>query len=505
VYHVRVKWLIKTRAGRIVVRLLVLALVVGFVYWRFFTPKIHTAGLEDVSAVVPKSLLQTNPKDPDAEMRLTSLIAAINKFRAQDFRAVINRMQSDEDRARAADKIWNDGRLSQVLHILASGPIRIPTSVISKSVAESSASTENTLGELSKIRQLERALIESAAAYRHTGKGAQSQGCLMAVLTISNKFWDMQGPLTYYLEAISVETSAMKAVADAALDPRTSPQDCDVLLKAIPPAPVVDDSLTTSMRNEFNWEVLPKLTDPYKDFKEPEAEAKDSDPDTTTPFDLGFKTSYDSIETATALGKSFSIGIENAARPLSRYNDGARQIQQKAATKLPLPPDLTKLKGFGRKMEKFRFRVITYNTDNYYGRVLITDEISDLALVEMSDRWRALRNSVRVALGSREYRASHGGAMPATADQFGAVLGVWPSDPYDGGPMKYNAGNEVVYSIGSNLVDDGGLVSGPSSSAKDVGISLKISAPSQPLKKPVAAGRAGPPPRISSPPITPPR
>ena len=463
-----------------VTRVVVLAAVLGFAYWRFFIPKIHTASEADIAAVVPKTLLQTTPPDPDAEKRLKTLVAAINKYDTKAFRSVINRSQPDEVRAKAADALWNDGRLNQILSILDSGEIRIQPSDLRKSADESSAATEDTLGELSRIKQLERALIESASVYRQTGHSMQSLACLLETLKISDKFWSMQGPLTFYLEAFSVESSATRAVQEAAADPRTTPADCSLLLKAMIPSPIIDDCLINSMKNEFNWEVLPKLPDPYKDFKEP-VEAPDGDSiDTVTPFDLGFKTSYNAIETATELGKSFSVGIENAGRPYSKYSDAARQIQQKAAAKLPMPPDLSKLKGFGKKLEKFKFRITTYNTDNYYGRVMITDEISDQALVEMSARWRALRNTVRVLLASRVYRASHGGALPTTIEQFGPVLGVWPADPYDASPLKYNAERKVVYSIGQNLKDDGGKISGPSSSALDVGVSLNLVTSSTP-------------------------
>jgi hypothetical protein len=31
-----------------------------------------------------------------------------------------------------------------------------------------------------------------------------------------------------------------------------------------------------------------------------------------------------------------------------------------------------------------------------------------------------------------------------------------PRDPFDGAPFRYSAGRRLVYSVGENLVDDGG-------------------------------------------------
>lgn len=476
-YHVDVNWLIKTRAGRLVSRLAGLCMAACFVYWRFLTPKIHTASTSEIISLLPKELIDSRQPDKQAESRLAALVTAVDKFDPKRFRPIIDGNESDEFRSKAAEGLWNDGRLAEIERILKSGPIQIVPPADGTPFEQAERAKEEALLNIAKIRQLIRPLLQSALVYRRTGRSAQAVQIMLSALTVSERFWELQGPLRFYLDAFGVETSAMKAVSEAAQDPRTSPKDCEVLLKAIPPAPALDDYLVTSLRNEFSWSVLPGLSDPYRDFKEA---ADSDDADIVSPFELGFKTSYDAAETATQIGKSFIIGMQNAARPYSQYQDGARQIQMKAAAKLPMPPDLSKLKGIGRKLEKYRFKVTTYNTDNYYGRVIIMDELSDLALVEMSDRWRAMREAVRVELASRIYRASHLGALAPSPQGYVSLLGPWPMDPFDGSPMKYSAPRQVVYSVGQNLVDDGGRVSGTPSSALDVGLSLAISEPSRP-------------------------
>jgi len=495
-----VKWFVKTKPGRVATRLIILALVAVIVYWRFFTPKIHTASEADIASIVPADLMKAAPADKDAEDRMVKLVAAIGKYEPRTFGPVITKSKSDDERVKAADGLWSDGRLAEILKVFSSGPIHMTSTQISKVGADSGSSIGETMGDLDKIKQLQRALLESAAGYRHTGHAAQALNSMLAATTIAEKVWDIQGPLSFYMEALSLETGAMRAVGDAAQDPRTSPQDCEALLKDIPPAPIIDDYLVNSLKNEFVWEKAPRIADPYKDFKETPDESQLDAEEMTSRSDLGFKTSYDATETATELGKLFTAGIENAQKPLSQYKDVGHQIQLKAITGLPPIPDLSRFKGSSRRMEKFKFKVKTYNTDNYFGRLLISEEMSDKVLVEMSCRWRALRNAARVSLASRIYRASHGGSLPKTTSDFGPVLGVWPADPVDGQPMKYNTSREVAYSIGQNMKDDGGQVAGPLSSAKDVGLSLVVLPPSKPFMAAKQAPPGAPPPRFGGPP-----
>ena len=83
-------------------------------------------------------------------------------------------------------------------------------------------------------------------------------------------------------------------------------------------------------------------------------------------------------------------------------------------------------------------------------------------------------NATRVFLASRVYRAAHGGTLPATTAGFLPLVGAWPQDPYNGKPMIYNAKTEKVYSVGENLVDDGGDFGIDLSKSLDIGISLKL-------------------------------
>jgi hypothetical protein len=70
------------------------------------------------------------------------------------------------------------------------------------------------------------------------------------------------------------------------------------------------------------------------------------------------------------------------------------------------------------------------------------------------------RNRCAIAgVAAERYRLRHG-ELPEELDQLvGEFLPEVPEDPFDGGPLRYirRDGEAVIYSIGPNEVDEGGL------------------------------------------------
>ena len=106
---------------------------------------------------------------------------------------------------------------------------------------------------------------------------------------------------------------------------------------------------------------------------------------------------------------------------------------------------------------------------------------SILKSIESLARTQALRASVGVACAATRYRLDHG-QYPATSDLLvPAYLEAMPVDPFDGQAMrtkKLPDGNLVIYSVGADGKDDGGVVDSPDSKTPptDVGITLKMPA-----------------------------
>ena len=73
-------------------------------------------------------------------------------------------------------------------------------------------------------------------------------------------------------------------------------------------------------------------------------------------------------------------------------------------------------------------------------------------------RDEAWRGNARAALAVERYRLVHGVCPERLADLVPDYLDAVPMDPFDGEPLRYRRleTGYMVYSVGRNLVDDGG-------------------------------------------------
>jgi hypothetical protein len=82
-------------------------------------------------------------------------------------------------------------------------------------------------------------------------------------------------------------------------------------------------------------------------------------------------------------------------------------------------------------------------------------------------------SATRILLAMRRYKIDHA-ALPATLDDLvPTYLDAVPRDDFDGKPLRYSASPKAIYSVGVNLVDDGGEAKarddlGPGEKAQDV-------------------------------------
>jgi hypothetical protein len=71
----------------------------------------------------------------------------------------------------------------------------------------------------------------------------------------------------------------------------------------------------------------------------------------------------------------------------------------------------------------------------------------------------AWHQNARLAVGLHRYRAQHGRFPEKLRELVPEFLEAVPRDPFDGKEMKLKSDDQgiVVYSIGPNMVDDGGV------------------------------------------------
>jgi hypothetical protein len=92
---------------------------------------------------------------------------------------------------------------------------------------------------------------------------------------------------------------------------------------------------------------------------------------------------------------------------------------------------------------------------------------------------QALRSAVGVAIAATRYRVDHGDYPPSADRLVPEYLDAIPLDPFNGQPLRFKKtsdGSVVIYSVGSDGVDDGGQVEKPRDGKHpaDVGIILTL-------------------------------
>lgn len=441
-----------------------IVVVVGglsFLCWRAMQPKIRTAPEAEIRALLPPELLVESPLDKVAEKRYKKLGLIAKSFDSKTVDKALDYKATAAVRSELVFRLWqtNPHVLRDVTSLLHAGPIECP---------KSNPGEMNGFAELSSLKLLSKLLAFGAHAYAERGDNATSVRMLSLGIQLSDRLMGSKGPVITYLVAIALEAITNKAIIDTVSKPGLPIIECKQLLSNISPSPTKDEYLADSIRADFQQFLLKMLPDPAKwssEFKLNilDDESKDKESIVGT---------YDAIETTKIIGPVMKAAMENALRPLSQVDHSANRLIEREGKDLP-DDDSEKSDGFIRTWGKFKYKFLMNNSRNTIGRQILTGGVlGDSAVVESSDRWRANRDQIRILLASRIYRASHGGHLPVTTGGFLSLLGSWPPDPFNGKPMIYNPEKELVYSVGKNLIDDGGEIK-DGWKDKDYGISLK--------------------------------
>jgi len=459
-------------------RTLVVSLLAGILCavaaWRYVHPRIQTATWRQVEAVVPNQLLETDVRDYPAEGRLNDAYLAVQPFDTKEMSNVTGSHWAEGQTKwmRYADTIWNDGRFLKILKVLDSGPIHLlPPELRAQGQAHVALRDPNELQ--SKFKLIAKGLSDSVSLYRENGDYIQARFCLNALIRLDERTWTLHGNILQFYGAASIDSLTSRTIENFARDPLTPVGDCSDLLRTFKAPPLIDTLLAQCIRTEFQQVILPMLPDPFKDFTDLR-QSQDDISQQADPTSLAFKTTYDAVATSTILGRIYEIEMANALRPLSQFNDAAERIERKAGVGLPSRPPLEELSQANRQWEFLKYRIATYNTKNFYGRLMISLTHDDRNLVDRSDYCRAMRNAVRILLATRIYRSSHGGSLPKDEHELVPYLGVWPTDPFDGRPFRYSHFHKVAYSIGRNLKDDGGILTNAGFESPDIGVQLTL-------------------------------
>lgn len=442
--------------------------IFSLLLWRALQPKIRTATPEQVRAVLPKVLQDPSAVDPAAQERFKKLIAILKQADFKDIDALIDTKKKAAGEAYAAvNKFWatHPTLVSDVAAVLNSGSLQaLPRDPNDFKASQLISTNSRTFIKIVEI---------SARLYAdHEEYGKSTQLHLLGISFV-DKILGAGGPIIDYLVAVSHQSVVNAAIDKTALIPGLPASDCKRLLAALTPAPEKDNILAQSIKDDFQGFAIRILPDPLKKPKEFFQTQSDSDGEPNDTPQEPVVGTYDAIETTKIYGDLATTMMANAMLPLSKINRAVFTAIDKDSKTLPQEVDSSEPDGVGKTLKKWKYRFQMNNSHNSLGRQFIALNAMIENISETSYRWRAQREATRVLLASKIYRASHNGKLPDTTDGLASLLGKWPTDPYNGLPMIYNVKSQKVYSVGKNLVDDGGDIGVDLFKALDIGLSLR--------------------------------
>jgi len=460
------RWPTGIQLIRVLAAVTLLAWVGLLVRNRFLLPKDQTATLDQILAVVDKELLEEEPIDGPDTRHLADLIGLIAAYddpsphphgtsTSLTMGARVSpwfcpQTLPSNGKTTADFPVWSGHQVhgfKDYLDQIRPKDCRYNVDVQAMIIAKSG------------IRSLE----ETARSRMKSNDPKGACLCLILALRFADLMLNSGGEMLHYLTAQTAESIAVEAIEDFARDPGFSAVQCKEILAELSPAPDSDAYLASALKLEFQHFDLSSLS--QKPIESPQ-----NDNSMNIGAELRFKSStFDPIKTAKQLTQLTLTEIDNSKRTWSQFDDAGDRIAQRAREIVGDDGTIQ----WESEVERQSGNVEN-KTDNDVGLRLIALAGDSRFDIKISLRWRTMRNAVRALLASRIYRATHGGNLPSFASELTPQLGAWPTDLYDGQPMRYNPIQQVVYSIGPNLRDDGGDITGKWKGQRDIGVSLAL-------------------------------
>jgi len=451
---------LRSKASRVAA---LFTLVIGgltFCCWRAMQPKIRTASEAEIRALLPPELLKETPIDFAAQERFKRLVELANGFDRKIVGNLHTPMLPATERNEIAHRFWsaNPHLLSNLNSVLDAGLVQSPIYKLGDM---------REMDDFSSLRLISKLMATSAKAYAASGEYPTAVKMLSSGVMLGDRLRRSCGTLIDYFVVVAVDEMTLQALVDIVSTSGFPVSASRSLLSHLPQSPNPDDDLVSAIRTDFQRFTLDRLPDVTRPI-ETIFSSNVQDPEVKKPI-VG---TYDALETARIVGRTLNVAILNARRPLSQFDRSERAVIENEGDGLPNEVNAERPDGYSKSWDELKYKLLMDNTRNSLGRRLLsTDVLSSPDIVEISDRWRAYRDTIRVLLASRIYRSAHAGRLPDTVEGFVPILGAWPTDPFNGKPMIYNREKGMAYSVGSNLVDDGGKIA-KGWMSKDVGVSL---------------------------------
>jgi hypothetical protein len=318
------------------------------------------------------------------------------------------------------------------------------------------------------------------------GKVGPAAAELAGVLSLGQMICRADGAFLDYMEGVGLQrraTSAMRALANCRGMPRSGYQ---TLLASVEQCLSADDGIVQSIRVEFNSVALARLS----------ALPADSDLERTvgaifsgyrvhsnlksinSKLDArrqgvlsllaGHTIPFDRAETIRLAAVTFATSLRNVQGPWAeRKADPLHEVRKE----LELWPEVLSLAPFKlvrvylydeqpalSQPELAKARESLKKITNPLGKHVVAEELDPRGMEAMSFRRRADLAATR-AIVAVCLNVARNGKMPASLEELvrDNVLATVPLDPFDGKPLRYSPDRAIVWSVGPDGKDNGGV------------------------------------------------
>ncbi|HWD41241.1 MAG TPA: hypothetical protein VG944_20520 [Fimbriimonas sp.] len=397
-------------------------------------PTFHPATEEQLRKTLPPDVLRDKPPDIAAEGRFNQIASLGNgleqpKLDGQD--VMTNREEIHRQ---------NGPLLRMTEALLEQGPLR---------VTPSSAGTYEGFPQVAALKALVKAFSYEAVYDGENHDGRKCADALIDGLRLSDAAMNTDGRVIDILVAVACKAIAMKVTATSVRKGYLDSEELKRVLAAIPPTTPSNPQLADALRHEWRDAIFAKDTGLLSISNQGRKAVTDGE-------GHGMVGNFDALETAKGFAGLYFIEISNAMLPwtkqdpgISKYADLAKELPQDPDAEYGDSPDQAK------KPSKLAYEVRMNRIPNSLGKNLIAI-VANTGFGSLSVSTSTNAELVRTLIAVQLYRNDHDGKAPASLQELVSqhYLPSLPIDRFCEKPLHYDLRPGVIYSVGSNLVDD---------------------------------------------------
>ena len=317
--------------------------------------------------------------------------------------------------------------------------------------------------ELVRLKDIEKAAILRARILIAEGDPLSGTELLIRLRHIAKQTAECKGAVTSYLIGTGMETFIYRAIAEASWSEKFPIDSVRKFLDDLKGDHVGPEGYQDMLRAEFNDYFVPTLAQlEWPKIKGDTIESQQmldwiyrAEPALRT-----CKVPLDKKKTVVDASEIIKVQIQNAALPYPFRISARKMIED---LRIGWPPSIygEGQSGHGpvSSEEYERAAADLKNVENPLGRLLIsTMLLTDEKIDASSFRRQAEFAVCKLEMALRLFATDHRGELPQKLSELvdGKYLESVPIDPFSDKPLRFDAKRRIIWSVGPNMIDEGG-------------------------------------------------